>query len=606
MQAVILAAGMGKRLKSLTENNPKCMVSVGGGTLIQRLLTTLEDYSLSQIVIVVGYKADVLKEHISTLNIKTKIVYITNDVYYKTNNIYSLYLAREYLISEDTLLFESDIIFSKDVLECVIHDHRRTLALVDKFESWMDGTCLCIDKKDNITDFITKTRFDYSKSSSYYKSINIYKFSVDFSKRLYVPFLKAYLQSMGTNEYYENVLRVISILDKPDIKVKRLERGVWYEIDDINDLKIAESLFASDSDKLSLISKRYGGFWRYPKLLDYCYLVNPYFPPQKLKDEMMSNFSVLLESYPSGMSVNSSLAANIFDVEEPHIVVGNGAAELIKCLIEHFMYVSGGKERFGIITPGFDEYNNRIGEDNIVCFDIANRGFEYTCEDLISFFENTNISSLIMVNPNNPTGFYLNKESVLKIATWCDERGIAFILDESFVDFVSFENGSLISEDIISKFKRLYIIKSISKSYGVPGLRLGVLVSSDIDMILKLKKDISIWNINSFAEFYLQIYNKYESLYMLSLKQIIRDRNSMIESLETMDELKVYPTEANYVMVQLMNSKKSEDVCTALYSKYNILAKPLNTKIKRGEYIRLAIRTDKENKVLIKALKDVL
>jgi len=86
MQAIILAAGMGKRLKDLTKNNTKCMVKVNGVTLIERMLNQLENLNLSRIVLVVGYKAQVLKDFVSELNIKTKIEYVENTLYDRTNN----------------------------------------------------------------------------------------------------------------------------------------------------------------------------------------------------------------------------------------------------------------------------------------------------------------------------------------------------------------------------------------------------------------------------------------------------------------------------------------------------------------------------------------
>ena len=107
MQAIILAAGMGKRLKELTQNNTKCMVKVNGVSLIDRLLHQLEKQHLSRIVIVVGYEGQKLIDYIATLGIKTPISYVDNAVYDKTNNIYSLALAKNYLMEEDTLLFES-------------------------------------------------------------------------------------------------------------------------------------------------------------------------------------------------------------------------------------------------------------------------------------------------------------------------------------------------------------------------------------------------------------------------------------------------------------------------------------------------------------------
>ena len=282
MQAVILAAGMGKRLKELTKNATKCMVRVNGETLIERALKSLDKLGLSRIVIVIGYEGQKLKDFIGTLPVKTPVVYIDNQIYYKTNNIYSLYMAKDYLVREDTLLLESDLIFEEAVLKKLVENPYPSLALVAKYESWMDGTVAVLDEEDNILDFIGKKNFRFADRDKYYKTVNIYKFSREFSATHYVPFLEAYCKALGNNEYYEQVLKVISILDRPLIKALRLEGEVWYEIDDEQDLDIAESLFAEGEEKLRKISSRYGGYWRYPHLKDFCYLVNPFYPGEKL------------------------------------------------------------------------------------------------------------------------------------------------------------------------------------------------------------------------------------------------------------------------------------------------------------------------------------
>ena len=159
MQAIILAAGMGKRLKELTRNATKCMVEVNGVTLIQRALNALDQLSLERIVLVVGYEGKKLQEYISTLEVKTPIVYVDNPIYDKTNNIYSLYLARNYLEKDDTLLLESDLIFEDAVLRRLVEDPYPSLALVAAYESWMDGTVVTLDEEDNITSFIGKKDF---------------------------------------------------------------------------------------------------------------------------------------------------------------------------------------------------------------------------------------------------------------------------------------------------------------------------------------------------------------------------------------------------------------------------------------------------------------
>ena len=154
MQAIILAAGMGRRLQELTQDNTKCMVKVNGITLIERMLRMLDRKNLSKIVIVVGYEGQKLIDFIDTLHVQTPIHYINNEIYDKTNNIYSLAMANDYLVAEDTLLFESDLIFEESLIDCLLEDKRETLALVDKYESWMDGTCMVLDEEDYIAVFI--------------------------------------------------------------------------------------------------------------------------------------------------------------------------------------------------------------------------------------------------------------------------------------------------------------------------------------------------------------------------------------------------------------------------------------------------------------------
>ena len=600
MQAIILAAGMGKRLKELTHDNTKCMIQVCGETLIERMLRQQDRLNLERIVIVVGYQGRRLIDFVSSLDIKTPIEFIENPIYDKTNNIYSLSLAKERLLEDDTLLFESDIIFEDSVLDALVQDPRPTLALVDKYEPWMDGTCVRLSGDDEIIEFIPGKKFNHLDSEDCYKTVNIYKFSREFSRNAYVPFLEAYQKALGENEYYEQVLMVIAMLNNSELRAKRLDGEKWYEIDDIQDLDIATSIFASDDEKLPLMMKRYGGYWRYPKLLDFCYLVNPYFPPQKLKNEMIASFDVLLTQYPSGMHINSLLAAKDFSVHEENIVVGNGAAELIKALMERL------EGKIGFVRPTFEEYPNRADKDREVVYTPSNENFSYSVDDLISFFSDKDISTLVVVNPDNPTGSYIKKKDLLRLVSWSKEKGITLVIDESFVDFAEDEDSSLIEQSILSSNRHLFVMKSISKSYGVPGLRLGVLASGDVEAIKAIKKSVSIWNINSFAEFYLQIEEKYHKDYLASLTRIKEERKRFFSKLSSIEGLRTIPSEANYIMVEITGGKKATEVTKRLLSDYGILIKDLSAKIKGGEYLRLAVRDTKDNDRLIDALSNVL
>ena len=614
MQAIILAAGMGKRLKQLTRNNTKCMVKVGGVPLINRTLRQLDSLDLSRIIIVTGYEGQKLRDHIATLDVKTPVCFIDNPIYDKTNNIYSLALASEYLVAEDTLLLESDIIFEDSVLRCLVEDERESLALVAKYESWMDGTCVKLSEHDDIEAMIPGSKFSFRDTSDYYKTVNLYKFSRSFSATHYVPFLEAYTKALGNNEYYEQVLKVIVMLDNPGIKAKRLDDSQkWYEIDDIQDLDIAESLFAEDKDRLPLIQRRYGGYWRYPKMLDFCYLVNCYYPPKKMLEEMKANFDSLVCQYPSGMYVNSLLAGRNFGVRQDQIVPGNGAAELIKLLVEKM------DGKMGVIRPTFEEYANRRSKEDVVVMNPADSDFRYGADDIMNFFGNKELKNLVIINPDNPSGNYIPKKDILRLTAWTKERKIRLIVDESFIDFASEETetdggkisspagaGTILDEGILDENPHMTVVKSISKSYGVPGLRLGIAASGNRDLIASLKKEVAIWNINSLAEFYLQIEEKYRKDYAASLKLLQAERSRFAAELETIPGIRVLPSQANYLMAELTGCS-SKWLTEQLLNRFNILIKDLSSKIPGDrQFIRIAVRNEEDDTWLTEALREIM
>lgn len=600
MQAIILAAGMGRRLGELTGDNTKCMLKVNGVRLIDRALDCLSKIGLSRIILVVGYKGDNVKEYVGNSYKGVDIVYVDNPIYDRTNNIYSLYLAKDWLLKEDTLLLESDLIYEPAVVEKIVSNPYPNLALVDKYESWMDGTVVTLDKESKIVNFLSKKQFKYSDIDQYYKTVNIYKFSQEFSASYYVPFLKAYCAALGRNEYYEQVLKVITLLEDAPLKALPLAGEKWYEIDDIQDLDIASGMFVEDeTERWSAIARRYGGYWRYPHMLDFCYLVNPYFPPQNMIDEMKASFEVLMREYPSGMGVNSLLAAKNFSIKQDYVVVGNGAAELIKALMEHHV------NRIGVIYPTFEEYPNRLHKDQIVSYTPSNPDLHYTAKDIQQFFIDKSIDTLLLINPDNPSGNYIPYAELLELIAWTKEQHIQFVVDESFVDFVDVDGEfSLIHNDLLSANSHLSVVKSISKSYGVPGFRLGILASGNKELIAHLKKDVAIWNINSFGEFYMQIYEKYHKDYLAACEAFRAERKLFYEELQAIPYLRVISSQANYFLCEVTDRFTSRELAIRLLNGHNILIKDCSGKAAFGgrNYIRLAVRDRKDNHYLVEAL----
>ena len=602
MQAIILAAGMGKRLGEYTKHNTKCMVAVNEIPLIDRTLRQLSELPLNRVVIVVGYKGQKLMDYLGHETNGLKIEYINNPVYDKTNNIYSLALAKDKLMEDDTLLIESDLIFDDGMFKLLLDNPFPNLALVAKYESWMDGTMVRIDADNNIVNFVPKAAFRYKDRDAYYKTVNIYKFSKEFSKTKYVPFLEAYSKAVGNNEYYENVLRIISFLNSHDLKALPVTNEKWYEIDDKQDLDIAEALFADDKDVLRKYYGRHGGLWRFPKMLDFCCLMNPFFNESRIIDEMEAFFRTLISAYPSGMKVNSLVASKCWGVKEEYIIPGNGAAELIKALMEAL------PGTLGLIRPTFEEYPNRREKEHLVTFIPKDRDYRYTAQDLMDFFESHHADNLLLINPDNPSGNFIPIDDVIALAEWCKSHETRLIVDESFVDFsIGYERNSLLHDTLLETYPTMIVMKSISMSYGIPGIRLGILCSADTDLIAQMKKDVSLWNINSFAEYFMQIFNKYEDDYKRACEKFIAEREDFKKQLKKISFLRVMPSQANYFLCEVLSSKSANQLVLFMLKKYHILLRDCSDKLgfDKKQYMRIAVRSHEDNAKLIQAFREL-
>lgn len=358
-----------------------------------------------------------------------------------------------------------------------------------------------------------------------------------------------------------------------------------------------------DEKLLKQYYSRYGGYWRFPDMLDYCYLVNPYFNRSGIIKEMQDFFPTLVAEYPSGMNVNSMLASECWNVKQEYIIPGNGAAELIKLLMEHL------EGKVGVVRPTFEEYPNRMPAERVVTFVPQNSDFRYDADDLIEFFGNNAVENILLINPDNPSGNFIPMEGIIKLAQWTKDNGIKFILDESFVDFSEgYANNSFISNQLLETFPNVCVMKSISKSYGVPGLRLGILCSANTGMIQRMKKQVSIWNINSFAEFFMQIYPKYRADYQKACDQFIATRNDFERELQQISFIHVMPSQANFFFLEVLPPYKPKQLCAILLKNYKILASACLAKkgIEPDKYMRIAVRSHKDNERFIKALKELI
>lgn len=602
MQSIILAAGLGSRLGELTKECTKCMVKINGITLIERMLRQLDRYGMDRIIIVTGYKGDILKDYVQNLRINTPVVFVDNSDYRHTNNIYSLWLTREFLEEMDSLVLESDMIFEDRVIEKMLAIDNGCGTFVARPRPWMDGSIVKLDKDNNIVYFVDDEEVKRIDPSYYHKIVSIYKFKKRYVSEKYMTYLNEYVKKNKDNNLYESLLKVIDLDVEKKIPAEILDEEQWYEINDIQDMDIAESMFADGNEKVRKYLQRYGGYWRYPAMRDFCYLVNPYFPNERFMNEMKSNFDVLVREYPSGMAVNSLLAGHFFGVRTENICVGNGTAELIKSLMEN---ISG---NIGMVYPTFEEYPHRKKYVEVIPYYVVDKDFDYSVDDIMSYYEGKDISAIVLVNPDNPSGHFISKKDILRLEDWCRSKGRKLIVDESFIDFVEDDEWhTLLDMEVLLNHPSLIVLKSISKSFGVAGLRLGVIATADTDLIAFMKKDVAIWNINSFAEYYLQIIEKYRDDYYEAMEKFKEVRRRYLDKLSKIKGFKVYPSQANYVMCHIENSVTSTELADILLNRYNVLIKNLASKegLNKGNYVRLSVKSDEENDYIVNALMEI-
>lgn len=602
MQALLIADRKLKCTNINVENNLNCMIEINGIKLIERLLKQLDLLSLERIIITIGNQNEILENLISSFGLNTNIDFISSCESLEKGDVYSLYAARDYLCEMDTLIINTNLILDYEILSDVVKDNNENLVVIDKYKSWMTGKTAILNNENEIVGIENKYNLNSLALKDSYKLVGLYKFSKTFLKKLCLPILEIYSRLSCDTISIENLLGCMFESNDIAIGTYLIKNNYWYSINDIQDIDLASTLFSSDDNYVAeKMFGSWGGYWRYPQYLDYFYLVTPYYPTKPLVDEIKANFENLLYHYPSGMKVNSLLAAKEFDINQDNIVVGNGAAELIKSIMSTI------KGRTGFIKPTFEEYPNRLPEEEHIVFNVVSDDFSYSAEDIINYFYDKEIKNLIVVNPENPSGNYIEKKSMKKLLNWTKANNIKLIVDESFVDFVDEENPTLIKQDVLDEYSNLYVVKSISKSYGVPGLRLGILASSDRETISWMKKDVSIWNINSFAEFYMQISNKYHKDYERALKLFREERKSFQQDLSEIEDLRIIPSQANYIMVELLNGIDAEWLKCKMLKDEKIFIKTLEKKINNGKhYLRLAIRNHSDNTQFIYALKKVL
>ncbi len=590
MKAIILAAGYGNRMRPLTDNVHKTLLTVCGKTIIEGIVDGLVDNGVHEIIVVTGYRDAELRTFLTKRYPDVSLHFVHNERYRETNNIYSMARAFENtVIDDDIILIESDLIYQGAVIRRIIESPFKNAALVDKYRSGMDGTVVTVENgviSSVIPPHLQDEKFDFSDK---YKTLNIYKFSKEFCNSTFKKLLTYYATVINDNCYYELILGILIYMQQETVHAEILSGEKWAEVDDPNDLHVAE--FAFDENKrLSILEEGFGGYWNYD-ILDFAFIRNMYFPNSSIISEMRNSLPELLYNYGSRQSVLDRKMAWFLLCRQENVHALGGASQIFPVLQMRFS-----EKKVCIPSPTFGEYTrifpNAKTYGDAVGFDVREIEEKAGPCDVVVF-----------VNPNNPTGSSLDAKWIETYAGKNPKKTI--VVDESFIEFSV--AGSIMPACEKGGLENVIIVKSLSKSMGMPGLRLGYVYSTDKDFMAFAGNKIPIWNMNSMAEFTMEIILKHRKSLAGSFQDTIRDRQEFMTALSKLSCVDtVFPSQGNFFLARLRGKKNmAAEIVNNLLSRHSIFVKDISHKFNDDHpYLRIAVRLSHENAKFVSAIAE--
>lgn len=597
-KAIILCAGRGSRMGSLTKDLPKPLIPVNGTTILENAVQQLVAANYQSLVLVVGYEAEKIKQELKQFEGEIDITYILNENWSTTNNIYSLWLAKD-VLKEDFTLLEADLFFDSSVLQTLsalpVH---KNYVLVSPLNTLMEGTFVKTNDDGSIQSFDSTKNAEYRRLPGQLKTLNVYRFNSAFSQKLF-GMLEEQIQIGNTQIYYEELFKRLLLNKEVSYHAVIVPADSWYEIDDMYDLRIGE--FSFSTKRLDILKRQHGGYWRYP-ITDHCLIYNFHFPPKELKRKIQQRFDDILLNYPSCSSYILNSLAEFLQVQCENLIVANGVAEIIKVLPR---IIHG---TVALIEPSFNEYANCFGSRAKKFYVYEEEEFGIDIDELITFAREEKVEAVVIVTPDNPTGKLHNKKDILKLYQQTEDLKLNIIVDESFIDFSSnVETDSFLYE--LTNYPRITVLKSMSKTLGIGGLRLGYAASSDLNFMEKLNKELPIWNINGFAEEFILNLPAYHNQYKESCRKVRLDTDELYQDLSKVDGLKVFSTDSNFILCKiLIEGINADQLADKILRDFKIFLKECSGKSMEDSelYLRISARTRQENLRLVHAISTCL
>jgi histidinol-phosphate/aromatic aminotransferase/cobyric acid decarboxylase-like protein len=358
--------------------------------------------------------------------------------------------------------------------------------------------------------------------------------------------------------------------------------------------------YSAAQERYNFVSSQHGGYWRHD-FIDHNYLYNLYFPPEDFFTHITRNIHQLVLNYPVAQKDLAGLVGDLISQPPERIVVGNGAAELIKI-------IAGMGRKLIVPVPSFNEYANASLTGNVVEFDLELPSFQLDVDKFAAEAIRCKAGLAVVVSPNNPTSLLVPKDQLIRLLNKLADHDCMLIVDESFMDFAKDRNKETLEAEI-EKYPNLAIFKSMSKAYGICGIRIGYMLTDNSEFAAKIRQGLHIWNINGFAEEFLRLAPQYRQAFIASCSRVKADRDKFYEQLQEIPGMIVYPPDANYIFCRLPDHAASgPELTEKLFVKHNIYIKHCQGKTmpESDRYLRIASRTQAENRKLVEVLRELI
>ncbi len=590
MKAIILAAGFARRMQPLSADVHKALLPIGDSTILGRIVDSLLAVGVRDIVIVTGYRAADVREHCARHYPDVAFEFVHNERFETTNNIVSLSLALDAAsLDADVLLIECDLLFEPVLIRRLVEGPRGNVALVDKYRSGMDGTVVSVADgviRQVFPPHLQGRDFFYGDK---FKTLNIYRFEREFCTKTLRPLLNCYANLIDGNCYYELVLGMLVNMQRERIEAEIVEGTSWTEVDDPNDLTVARFNFEPER-RVQILDRSRGGQFNLD-VTDFSFMANVYFPTDAMVAALRAALPELLHGYGSTQIVLNEKLAYFRKCRPERLQTLHGAAQLFPLLPALV-----GQRRALVPSPTFGEYPRWL-PDALTYADAPGYDFEAVARELPEG------GLFVVVNPNNPTGTTLRTEAIFELAA---RRPDALVLvDESFIEFSG--QPSIIERLEREPLSNVIVLVSMSKTLGVPGLRLGFVYSANPAVIDALGRALPIWNLSAPAEWFLELLLKFRNELQVSVRRTVEDREAFAASLVKLELVdRVYPSGGNFLLVRL----KGHDVELGarlrqrLLAEHRIEIKDVSHRFDTGHaYLRLAVRRPDDGARLLSALE---